>query len=359
MIGAPILFVDRDGTLVEEPADFQVDDYAKLRFVPGAIPALARLRAAGYRLVMVTNQDGLGTPAFPRAAFDGPQALLMQLMESQDAGFEQVLVDTSLPEDPAPTRKPGLGLVLHLLRDRGVDWARSAVVGDRDTDLEFATNLGVRGFKLASPVFGEGLSWPEIARALLDAPRSATVERATRETRITVSLDLDQATDPDVRTGLGFFDHMLAQLGTHAGIALRLRCDGDLEVDEHHVVEDCALALGAALREALGDKRGIGRYGFTLPMDESVAEATLDLSGRAFFAFDGAFARERVGDLPTELVPHFFRSLADGAGMALHLRVRGENEHHKVEACFKAVARALRQAVRREGAQLPSSKGTL
>lgn len=359
MSGAPILFVDRDGTLIEEPADFQVDDYAKLRFVPGAIPALARLREAGYRLVMVTNQDGLGTASFPRAAFEGPQALLMQLLESQGAGFEEVLVDESVPEAAAPTRKPGLGLVLHLLRDRSVDWERSAVVGDRDTDLAFAANLGVRGLKLASPVFGDGLAWPEIARRLLDAPRTASVERATRETRIAVSVDLDRAADPDVRTGLGFFDHMLAQLGTHGGIALRLRCEGDLEVDEHHVVEDCALALGAALRDALGGKRGIGRYGFTLPMDESLAEVALDLSGRVFFAFDGMFARERVGDLPTELVPHFFRSLADGAGMTLHLRVRGENEHHKVEACFKAVARALRQAVRREGAHLPSSKGSL
>jgi imidazoleglycerol-phosphate dehydratase/histidinol-phosphatase len=351
--------VDRDGTLVEEPADFQIDDYAKLRFVQGAIPALARLREAGYRLVMVTNQDGLGTPAFPRSAFEGPQALLLQLLESQGAGFEDVLIDESLPEAAAPTRKPGLGLVLHLLRDRSVDWARSAVVGDRDTDLAFAANLGVRGFKLASAALGEGSTWPEVARQLLDAPRTATIERATRETRIAVSLDLDAAADPDVRTGLGFFDHMLAQLGTHAGIALRLRCDGDLEVDEHHVIEDCALALGTALRDALGGKRGIGRYGFTLPMDESVADATLDLSGRPFFAFDGAFARERIGDVPTELVPHFFRSLSDGAGMALHLRVRGENDHHKAEACFKAVARALRQAVRREGARLPSSKGAL
>lgn len=359
MSGAPILFVDRDGTLVEEPADFQVDDYAKLRFVAGAIPALVRLREAGYRLVMVTNQDGLGTAAFPRAAFEGPQALLLQLLESQGAGFEEVLVDESRADAPAPTRKPGLGLVLHLLRDHSVDWARSAVVGDRDTDLAFAANLGVRGFKLASPAFGAGVAWADVAHQLLDAPRTATVERATRETRITVAVDLDRAADPDVCTGLGFFDHMLAQLGTHGGIALRLHCNGDLEVDEHHVVEDCALALGAALREALGGKHGIGRYGFTLPMDESVAEATLDLSGRPFFAFDGAFARERVGDLPTELVPHFFRSLADGAGMALHLRVRGDNEHHKVEACFKAVARALRQAVRREGARLPSSKGML
>ena len=355
----PILFVDRDGTLLEEPADQQIDAYAKLRFVAGTIPALLRLRDAGYRLVMVSNQDGLGTSRFPRAAFDGPQALLMQLLESQGIVFEEVLLDTSLPEAPAPTRKPGLGLVLHLLRDPAVDWARSAVVGDRETDLAFASNLGVRGFKLASAAFGDGCSWADVAHALADAPRTAVVARETRETRIHASLDLDRTGEPEVATGLGFLDHMLAQLGTHGGFALRLECRGDLQVDEHHTVEDCALALGTALRQALGDKRGIARYGFLLPMDEALAEVALDLSGRPRLVFEGAFGRERVGDLPTELVPHFFQSLCDAAGMTLHLRVRGDNAHHMVEACFKAVARALRQACAREGAVLPSSKGLL
>ena len=359
MSGTPILFVDRDGTLVEEPADCQLDSYAKLRFVEGAIPALLRLRAAGYALVMVTNQDGLGTPRFPRADFEGPQALLMQLLESQGAGFREVLVDASLPEQNATTRKPGIGLVLHCLRDRGIDWTRSAVVGDRDSDIEFARNLGIRGFKLRSAQFGEGMDWASIAHVLADAPRTARQRRETGETRITVAIDLDRADEPRVRTGLGFFDHMLEQLGKHGGFALELECEGDLRVDEHHTVEDCALALGATLREALGDKRGIGRYGFVLPMDEALAHAALDLSGRPCFVFRGAFARERIGELPTELVPHFFRSLCDGAGLNLHLEVSGDNDHHKVEACFKAVARALRQAIRRDGRDLPSTKGTL
>lgn len=359
MSARPLLLVDRDGTLLEEPADRQIDDYAKMRFVPGAIPALLRLRDAGYRMVMVSNQDGLGTDRYPQTAFDGPQALLMQLLESQGIAFEEVLVDRSLPEAPAPTRKPGIGLVLHLLRDRSVDWARSAVVGDRDSDLAFAANLGVRGFKLGSAAFGEGCRWEDVAHALADAPRAAVIERATRETRIRAAVDLDRAQSPVVETGLGFLDHMLDQLGTHAGIALELRCAGDLAVDEHHTVEDCALALGAALREALGDKRGIGRYGWLLPMDEALAEVALDLSGRPRFLFEGSFARERLGDLPTELIPHFFQSLCDAAGMTLHLRVRGDNDHHKAEACFKGVARALGQACRREGRVLPSSKGLL
>ena len=244
---------------------------------------------------------------------------------------------------------------MHYLRDRTIDLSASAMVGDRDTDMEFARNLGVRGFRLGP----RGDSWGAVAHALVDAPRSAQVERVTRETRITVSVDLDQITDPVVKTGVGFFDHMLEQLGKHGGFALEVACAGDLHIDEHHTVEDTALALGAALKQALGDKRGIGRYGFTLPMDETQASVALDFSGRPFFVFDGAFPRESVGGLHTELVPHFFRSLCETAGLNLHLSVRGENAHHMVEACFKSVARALRQAIRREGVELPSTKGTL
>ncbi|KGM53276.1 imidazoleglycerol-phosphate dehydratase [Lysobacter arseniciresistens ZS79] len=358
-VPAPILFVDRDGTLIEEPADFQVDRFDKLRFVAGVIPALLRLRDAGYAFVMVTNQDGLGTDAFPQADFDGPHGLMMQVFESQGIRFREVLVDRSLPGDNASTRKPGIGMVLGYLRDRGIDWARSAMVGDRESDNAFARNLGVRSFQLRTPQFGGEWDWSGIAHELVDAPRRASVERVTRETAVRVSLDLDRAAEPKVGTGLGFFDHMLDQLGKHGGFSLQLRCEGDLHVDEHHTVEDSALALGQALREALGDKRGIGRYGFTLPMDESLASAALDFSGRPHLEFEGVFRRERVGDLPTELVPHFFRSLCDGAGLNLHLRVRGDNDHHQVEACFKAVARALRQALRREGTDLPSTKGAL
>lgn len=359
MNATPILFVDRDGTLIEEPADFQIDRFDKLRFVPGVIPAMLRLRDAGYQFVMVTNQDGLGSDAFPQADFDGPHRLMLQVFESQGIVFRDVLIDASLPADNAPTRKPGIALALPLLRDRGIDWARSAMVGDRETDNAFARNLGIRAFQLRTSQFGGEWGWDGIAHALADAPRTAKVSRNTRETRIEVSLDLDRTAEPKVATGLGFFDHMLEQIGKHGGFALELRCDGDLHIDEHHTVEDSALALGQALREALGDKRGIGRYGFTLPMDEALASAALDFSGRPYFVFEGGFARDRVGELPTELVPHFFRSLCETAGLNLNLRVQGNNDHHKVEACFKSVARALRQAVKREGRELPSTKGTL
>ncbi|GAB2514354.1 bifunctional histidinol-phosphatase/imidazoleglycerol-phosphate dehydratase HisB [Lysobacter humi (ex Lee et al. 2017)] len=364
----PILFVDRDGTLIEEPADFQIDAYEKLRFVRDVVPSMLRLRDAGYDFVMVTNQDGLGTPAFPRATFDGPHALMMQLFESQGIAFRDVLIDTSFPADNAPTRKPQIGLALPYLRDRDIDWSRSAVVGDRPTDVEFARNLGVRAFQLRTAAFGGEWDWPGIAHALVDAPRTSRLSRRTKETAIEVEVDLDRAAEPDVETGLGFFDHMLEQLGKHGGFALRVRCEGDLHIDEHHTVEDVALALGQALREALGDKRGIGRYGadpapaagaVTLPMDETLASAAVDFSGRPYFVFDGAFVREAVGDLPTELVPHFFRSLCETAGLNLHLRVRGGNDHHVVEASFKAVARALRQAIARSGHDLPSTKGVL
>jgi len=355
----PVLFVDRDGTLIEEPDDFQIDAYEKLRFVPGVIPALLRLRDAGYRFVMVTNQDGLGTDAFPRERFEGPHALMMQVLESQGVAFDDVLIDSSLPADNAPTRKPGIGLALPYLKDRGIDWARSAMVGDRETDNAFARNLGIRSFQLRTAQFGGEWDWAGIAHALADAPRVARVVRRTRETQIEVAVDLDRAAEPRIETGLGFFDHMLEQLGKHGGFALELTCKGDLHIDEHHTVEDSALALGQALREALGDKRGIGRYGFTLPMDEALATAALDFSGRPYFVFEGRFARESVGQLATELVPHFFRSLCETAGLNLNLKVQGDNDHHQVEACFKVVARALRQAIRREGFDLPSTKGSL
>lgn len=350
-----ILFIDRDGVLIEEPSDEQIDTYEKFRLIDGVIPALLRLRDAGFEFVMVSNQDGLGTASYPRSAFEGPQALLLQILSSQGIRFREVLIDEHYPEDNSPNRKPGIGMVLHYLRDRNIDLDASAMVGDRETDMQFARNLGVRGFRLAQGFYG----WGEIAHALVDAPRTASIERSTKETRIRVAIDLDRVADPVVMTGHGFFDHMLEQLGKHGGFALELSCAGDLHIDEHHSIEDCALALGSALKTALGDKRGIGRYGFTLPMDEAQANAVLDFSGRAYFVFDGVFTRDTVGDMPTELVPHFFRSLCETAGLNLHLRVRGENTHHMVEACFKAVARALRQAIRREGSDLPSTKGVL
>lgn len=350
-----ILFIDRDGVLIEEPSDEQIDAYEKFRLIEGVIPALLRLRDASFEFVMVSNQDGLGTASYPRESFEGPQSLLLQILASQGIRFREILIDEHWPEDNSPNRKPGISMVLHYLRDRSIDLDASAMVGDRETDMQFADNLGVRGLRLGPSHY----SWPDIAHLLVDAPRTASIERSTRETRIRVSIDLERAADPLVLTGHGFFDHMLEQLGKHGGFALEIQCAGDLHIDEHHTVEDCALALGSALKSALGDKRGICRYGFTLPMDESQATAVLDFSGRPHFVFDGAFPRDSVGDLPTELVPHFFRSLCETAGLNLHLSVRGENTHHMVEACFKAVARALRQAIRREGSELPSTKGVL
>lgn len=373
----PILFVDRDGTLITEPADYQIDAYEKLRFVDNVIPAMLKLRDAGYQFVIVSNQDGLGSESYPRASFDGPNNLMLQIFASQGIVFREVLIDCSWPADNAPTRKPGVGLMVPYLQDRNIDWARSAMVGDRITDIQFAQNLNIRGFQLRTDEFGGEWDWPGIAHELADAPRRAVVQRNTKETRIRVELDLDRVAEPHTATGLPFFDHMLEQIGKHGGFALDIRAEGDLHIDEHHTIEDTGLALGQALREALGDKRGIGRYGFdpedspwrvvgdtaqhgfTLPMDETIASAALDFSGRPYFVFEGDFKRERVGDMPTELVPHFFRSICDASGLNLHLSVRGENDHHKVEACFKALARALRQAIRREGTALPSTKGAL
>ena len=350
-----ILFVDRDGCLIEEPADQQIDSYAKLALLPGVIAALQRFVAAGYELVMVTNQDGLGTDSFPEEDFSGPHALLLGILASQGIRFREVLIDRSFPHEGLDTRKPGTGMLRHYLADDSWSRAASAMVGDRETDLQFAANLGVRGCRVG-PL---GMDWETLAHELLDAPRVASVVRHTRETRITVEVDLDRVADPVVRAGLGFFDHMLEQIGKHGGFALALDCEGDTHVDEHHTIEDCALALGQALRQALGDKRGIARYGFTLPMDESLASAALDLSGRPYFVFEGSFPRDRVGEVPTELLPHFFRSLCETLGANLHLSVHGDNAHHMAEACFKAVARTLRQALRREGSELPSTKGAL
>ncbi|WP_312315651.1 bifunctional histidinol-phosphatase/imidazoleglycerol-phosphate dehydratase HisB [Stenotrophomonas sp.] len=355
----PILFVDRDGTLIEEPADFQIDAYEKIRFVRDVIPAMLKLRDAGYQFVIVSNQDGLGSEGYPQASFDGPNNLMLQIFESQGIVFRDVLIDGTWPNDNAPTRKPGIGMMLPYLQDRNIDWARSAMVGDRPTDIQFAKNMNIRGFQLRTEQFGGEWDWNGIAHELADAPRRATVQRNTKETRIRVDVDLDRTAEPKTHTGLPFFDHMLEQIGKHGGFALSVQAEGDLHIDEHHTIEDTGLALGQALREALGDKRGIGRYGFTLPMDETLASAALDFSGRPYFVFEGEFKRERVGDMPTELVPHFFRSLCDASGLNLHLSVHGDNDHHKVEACFKALARALRQALPRQGTALPSTKGAL
>ena len=351
-----ILFVDRDGTLVEEPSDHQVDALEKVRFMPGVFAALATLRRHGYRLVMVTNQDGLGTPAFPHQNFETPQQFILEAFGSQGIEFDAVFVCPHTAGEGCECRKPGTALVREYLDANAVNLAASAVIGDRDTDLEFARNLGVQGLRVRR----EGSSdetWAAIVQTL--TARRAQVRRRTKETDIEARVDLDSSGPVSIATGIGFFDHMLEQLARHGGFALELSCRGDLQIDEHHTVEDCALALGEALRRALGTKVGIARYCFLLPMDEALAQVAIDLSGRAHSRFSGQFNREAVGGLPTELVPHFFRSLADSLGAALHVSVTGENSHHMIEGCFKGVGRALRQAFRREGDELPSTKGVL
>jgi imidazoleglycerol-phosphate dehydratase/histidinol-phosphatase len=281
------------------------------------------------------------------------------LFESQGISFDETFICPHFESDACDCRKPRTGLLTRFLAKHSLDTTMSAVIGDRDTDLELGANLGIGALRVLRDG-GEEASWPGIvARLTAMAPRRAEVRRTTRETDISVRVDLDAESPVSIDTGLGFFDHMLEQVARHGGFALELECRGDLEVDEHHTVEDCALALGQALREALGDKRGIARFGFLLPMDESLAQVAIDLSGRPFAVFEGRFSRERVGELPTELVPHFFRSLGEALGAAIHVQVRGDNNHHMIEACFKGVGRALRQAIRIEGRELPSSKGVL
>ncbi len=356
-MGKRILFIDRDGTLIEEPADFQVDKISKVRLVAGVIPALIELRDHGYRFVMVSNQDGLGTEAFPQADFEACQKHVLALFESQGVTFDHVFICPHLPEDGCECRKPRAGLLTAYLAANDIDLNASAVIGDRPTDAELADRIGVNSFNIAVGAADE--TWRTVVTELCYSERRASVERKTNETNISVSVNLDREEPVAVSTGIGFYDHMLEQIAKHGGFALSIDCAGDLEIDDHHTVEDTALCLGAALREALGSKRGIGRYGFVVPMDESEARVSIDLSGRARYVFDGVFPTERVGEMATEMVQHFFLSLSDALGAALHIEVSGENSHHMVEACFKAVGRALREAIRRDGSAMPSTKGTL
>ncbi len=355
-MSVPTLFVDRDGTLIEEPHDHQVDHLRKIRFMPDVFAALGRLRDVGFRFVMVSNQDGLGTEEFPRVSFEECQAFVLQAFRSQGIEFDEVFVCPHREEDRCDCRKPRIGLLTEYLKSHSVDLARSAVVGDRSTDLELARNLAVRGFTVQRHGAPDQ-TWAFVARALTE--RHAAFIRKTQETVIDVRVNLDREETPRICSGIGFFDHMLAQVAKHAGFSLELTAQGDLHVDEHHTVEDCGITLGCALRQALGEKRGIGRYGFVLPMDEAEVAVALDLSGRPFSKFSGTFARQMVGSFPTELVPHFFRSLSDGLAATLHVSVTGENTHHMIEACFKGVGRSLRQAIHRDGHALPSTKGTL
>lgn len=358
----PILFIDRDGTLIKEPEDYQIDSYEKLDFMPGVFTWLGRIcRELDYYLVMVTNQDGLGTPSFPEETFLGPHEILLRALKSEGIVFNEILIDRSFPDQNLTTRKPGIGLVEHLLNDN-YDIPGSWVVGDRETDELFAKNIGCRAIRFGStasnPFNNSAFSWEEVYK-LLKPKRESEVSRKTSETDINIKINLDSVGKGDITTGIGFFDHMLEQLAKHSSIDLFISCKGDLQVDEHHTIEDVGIALGEALKIAIGSKAGIARYGFTLPMDESRAMVTLDFAGRPYLVFNGRFSRDYVGQMPTEMVKHFFHSLAFSAGLTLHIDFEGENDHHKVEAIFKAFAKSLSMAVKNDGSQIPTTKGLL
>ena len=354
--GSSILFLDRDGTILVEPEDEQIDSYEKFHFVPGVISALKLIREhTDYRFVMVSNQDGLGTDSYPEQDFWPTQNLMLDILKGEGITFDDILIDRSFPEDNLPTRKPGTAM-LTAYTDGSCDLANSYVIGDRETDAQLAKNLGCK-----SLILNADMDWEKITEILVGGQRKAHVRRTTNETDIEVELDLDGSGRSDINTGLGFFDHMLEQIARHGHIDLSIHARGDLHVDEHHTIEDTALTLGEALQKALGDKRGIERYGYTLPMDDCLCTVALDFGGRPWLVWDAEFHRERIGEMPTEMFLHFFKSLSDAARINLNIQASGQNEHHKIEGIFKALARALRMAVRRDvhHMQLPSSKGVL
>ena len=372
------LFIDRDGTLVvEPPVDYQLDSFEKLEFLPGVMRNLGFIaQNMHYELVMVTNQDGLGTESFPTDTFVGPHNLIMRTLEGEGIKFDDVIIDTTFEHENKPTRKPGTALLGKYLSG-DYDLAGSYVIGDRLTDMMLARNLGARGILIAPDVeqaqqriAEAGLAevvalvasdWARIADFLRAGDRTAQVQRTTAETDILIRLALDGTGKCDISTGIGFFDHMLCQVGRHSGIDLTIKVKGDTWVDEHHTIEDTGIALGEALRKALGDKRGIERYGFVLPMDDCRSTVALDFGGRSWLVWDAEFHREKIGDMPTEMFHHFFKSLSDSAAMNLYISARGENEHHKKEGIFKALARAIKCAIQRNvfQYQLPSTKGTI
>lgn len=368
------IFIDRDGTIIKEPADEQIDSLEKLEFVPGVISALGKVVGQGYELVMVSNQDGLGTPSFPEDTFWPAHQKMLDTLIGEGICFDAQLIDRHFPEDNAPTRKPETGMLTKYM-DGSYDLQRSFVIGDRASDMELAHNLGAQGILLQTPEWAEenmgeeirkGIvlatpHWSEIAERIRRTERRAEIRRKTAETDIHVIVDLDGTGETRIDTGLKFYDHMLSQLPHHAGISLTAVCYGDLEVDEHHTMEDVAIAIGEAIYEALGAKRGIERYGFVLPMDESRAMVLLDFGGRADFSWDVDFTREYIGDTPTEMFRHVFHSLCVAMRCNLQISAKGENQHHLIEGVFKAFARALRAAIHRNvfSYDLPSSKGML
>lgn len=352
-----ILFIDRDGTILREPEDEQVDSFDKFQFVPGVIGALSFLvRHTDYQLVLVSNQDGLGTDSYPESDFWPTHNMMLDILRGEGVEFVAQHIDRSFPHENLPTRKPGIAMLTSYIEDADVDMSNSWVIGDRQTDALLAENLGCR-----SLMIGEEMGWDRIAEILFAGDRTAVVDRKTHETDIHVAIGLDGNGHSNISTGLGFFDHMLEQISRHGNIDVEIVCKGDLHVDEHHTIEDTALALGECLAKALGNKRGIERYGYSLPMDDCLCQVSLDFGGRPWLVWDAEFKREKVGEMPTEMFLHFFKSLSDAARMNLNIKAEGTNEHHKIEGIFKAFARAVKMAVKRdvEHFNLPSSKGML
>ena len=359
-----VLFIDRDGTLVLEPEDEQIDSLEKLEFYPGVFQYLARIASElEYELVMVTNQDGLGTASFPEETFWPAHHKILKAFENEGVHFSEVLIDRSFPHEHLPTRKPGTAMLTHYLKG-GYDMANSYVIGDRVTDVQLAQNMNCKSILLGNSSHPEATlctpSWGEIYRFLKAEPRTGRIHRKTSETDILVEVNLDESGRNNISTGLGFFDHMLEQIARHGNIRMTVQVKGDLHIDEHHTIEDTAIALGEAFHQALGMKKGISRYGFMLPMDDCLAQAAIDFGGRPWLVWEAEFRREYVGDVPTEMFMHFFKSFSDNAKCNLNIKAEGENEHHKIEAIFKAFARAIKMAVKRgETEGIPSTKGVL
>lgn len=370
-----VLFIDRDGTIViEPPVDYQLDAFEKLEFYPKAIRNLYFIRQKlDFEFAMVTNQDGLGTPSFPEDTFWPVHNLVLNTLRNEGVTFDEIFIDRSFPEDNAPTRKPRTGMLTHYLNNEDYDLAGSFVIGDRATDVELAKNLGCKAIllqddkeclkekNLEDVCVLATTDWDRVTEFLFAGERTAEVQRTTKETDIRIRLNLDGNGTCHINTGLGFFDHMLEQIGKHGGIDLDITVKGDLEVDEHHTIEDTAIALGECIYQALGSKRGIERYGFCLPMDDCLCQVALDFGGRAWLVWDAEFHREKIGDMPTEMFLHFFKSLSDSARMNLNIKAEGQNEHHKIEGIFKALARSIKMAVRRDiyHYEVPSSKGCI
>lgn len=353
-----LLFIDRDGTLIKEPEDEQIDSFEKLTFMEGVFRNLAFIRKnLDFEFVMVSNQDGLGTESFPEETFWPVHNFILQTLKGEGIEFDNILIDRHFPADNHPCRKPGTGMLTEYMGNPAYDMAGSYVIGDRETDAQLAENLGCKALIIGK----DGMNWDKIAEILFAGERVAEASRATKETDITVRLNLDGTGKCDIKTGLGFFDHMLEQIGRHGMMDLYVRCNGDLDVDEHHTIEDTGIVLGECIANALGDKRGIERYGYSLPMDDCLAQVCLDFGGRPWLIWDAEFKREKIGEMPTEMFQHFFKSVSDAARMNLNIKAEGTNEHHKIEGIFKAFARSIRMAVKRDiyHYQLPSTKGAL